>query len=59
MTEITGKTSQDVGETGTYGTNCCDVEILFEEGATFWRCPKCQALALWKLVTVDNTEAAA
>ena len=43
------KTSEDVHVLGLYSNDCCDEELIFDEGDTFWRCPRCQHLCLWEL----------
>jgi hypothetical protein len=45
------KTSQDVLELGLYANDCCEEELIFDEGDTFWRCPQCQHLCRWELVS--------
>jgi hypothetical protein len=57
MAGTNGRTSEDVQQTGTYVPECCNVEIYFEEGMTFQRCPKCESLTLWEFV--ELTEKAA
>ena len=58
MVNTSGKTSQEVQETGTYVPECCDVEMFFEEGMTFQRCPKCHSLTLWEFVELPVGKAA-
>jgi hypothetical protein len=43
------KTSQDVLELGLYSNDCCGLELIFDAGGTFCRCPKCQRLCDWSL----------
>jgi hypothetical protein len=43
------KTSEDVRESGLYSNDCCNQELTFGKGDTFWRCPRCQHLCLWEL----------
>jgi hypothetical protein len=43
------KTSEDVLESGMYSNDCCNEELIFDEGGTFWRCPRCQNLCGWEL----------
>lgn len=43
------RTSEDVHEFGLYLNDCCSEELIFDQGATFWRCPKCQRLCSWEL----------
>jgi hypothetical protein len=58
MQSTNGKTSQDVGHTGTYTSECCDLEMVFEKDATFQRCPKCKRLTSWELVELQPGKAA-
>jgi hypothetical protein len=51
-TKATGRTSEEVSKAGTYAPNCCDVEMFFDEGRTFQRCPRCERLTRWQLVTI-------
>jgi len=43
------RTSEDVHELGLYSNNCCNEELIFDKGDTFWRCPRCQSLCQWEL----------
>jgi len=45
------KTSQNVFELGLYASECCGEELIFDTGDTFWRCPQCQHLCDWELVS--------
>jgi len=45
------KTSQDAPVSGVYVSDCCDVQLMFSEGNTLWRCPKCERLCNWDLMT--------
>jgi hypothetical protein len=42
----TGKT---VDTLGLYSTECCNVELIFDIGDTFVRCPRCSRLSEWEL----------
>jgi hypothetical protein len=53
-----GRTSEDVSRTGTYTPECCNVEVFFEKGKPFQRCPKCLSLADWQLVSSQQQNAA-
>jgi hypothetical protein len=44
------KTSQDAPVSGVYVSECCDVQLMFSEGNTLWRCPKCEGLCNWDLM---------
>jgi hypothetical protein len=46
---IAMKTSEDVYELGLYSNDCCNEELIFDEGDTFWRCPRCHRLCSWEL----------
>ena len=54
-----GRTSEDVTKSGLYTPDCCNVEMFFEKGKTFQRCPKCERLTDWQLVTVRQQKVAA
>ena len=43
------RTSEDVHELGLYTNDCCSEELIFDEGDTFWRCPRCHHLCCWEL----------
>jgi len=43
------KTFDDVRELGLYANDCCTEELIYDEGDTFWRCPRCQSSCLWQL----------
>jgi hypothetical protein len=43
------KTSEDVFVLGLYSNDCCNEELIFDEGDTFWRCPRCSSLCRWEL----------
>ena len=43
------KTGQTVDELGLYCSECCSVELTFDVGDTFVRCPQCQHLCVWEL----------
>jgi hypothetical protein len=43
------RTTEDVHELGLYSNDCCNQELIFDEGDTFWRCPRCQQLCYWEL----------
>jgi hypothetical protein len=42
------KTGQTVDDPGLYSTKCCNVEVVFDPGDTFSRCPRCQHLCQWE-----------
>jgi len=44
------RTSEDARQSGLYASDCCDAELIFIHGDTFWRCPRCQRLCEWELL---------
>ena len=42
-------TSEDVFVLGLYSNDCCKEELIFDQGDTFWRCPRCNSLCRWQL----------
>ena len=51
------KTSEDVHELGLYVNDCCGEELIFDDGDTFWRCPRCQHLCRWELESKITSDA--
>jgi hypothetical protein len=45
------KTSQDAPVSGVYASECCNVQLMFAKGNTLWRCPECERLCNWDLMT--------
>ena len=43
------KTSETVTDLGLYTSECCNVELIFDMGDTFLRCPQCGQLCSWEL----------
>jgi hypothetical protein len=43
------RTFDDVFELGWYSNECCNQELIFDEGDTLSRCPRCQDLCHWVL----------
>ena len=43
------RTAEDVYELGLYANDCCNEELIFDEGDRFSRCPRCHSLCNWKL----------
>jgi hypothetical protein len=43
------RTSEDVHELALYSNDCCNEELIFDDGDTFWRCPRCHHLCTWEL----------
>jgi hypothetical protein len=46
------RTGDTAEELGLYVNECCGVEMLFNAGDTFCRCPKCSALCKWEIVEI-------
>ena len=44
------RTSDVAPELGLYASECCNVELIFDKGDTFCRCPKCEHLCGWDLL---------
>jgi hypothetical protein len=44
------RTGDDALEVGLYASECCGVELAFDKGNCFCRCPKCQHLCDWEIV---------
>ena len=44
------RTAEEARESGLYASECCAVELIFTQGDTFWRCPRCQRLCEWELL---------
>jgi hypothetical protein len=44
------RTSEDVGRSGLYASECCGEELAFYKHDTFWRCPRCHSLCEWELI---------
>jgi hypothetical protein len=45
------KTSEDAPVSGVYVSECCEVQLMFSKGDTLWRCPECERLCNWDLMT--------
>jgi hypothetical protein len=43
------KTGEAVTDLGLYASECCSVELIFDNGDTFVRCPQCSQLCAWEL----------
>jgi len=44
------RTSEDAPQLGLYASECCLEELIYCEGDTFWRCPRCHSLCRWELL---------
>jgi hypothetical protein len=42
------KTGDTVTELGLYASDCCDMELIFDAGDRFVRCPRCSRLCVWE-----------
>ena len=51
------KTSEDAKKSGLYESECCGQELIFLKGDTMWRCPRCQGLCQWELITTIDVDA--
>ena len=47
--EVVMKTGQTVDDLGLYSSECCSVELTFDVGDVFSRCPQCQHRCVWEL----------
>jgi len=45
--EAAMKTGTTANDKGLYSSECCNCEVVFDEGDTLTRCPKCNGLTLW------------
>jgi hypothetical protein len=54
------KTGETVRDLGLYASACCGMELIFDAGDTFVRCPECNRLCGWnleeELVTQEELE---
>jgi hypothetical protein len=54
------KTGETVTDLGLYSSECCSMELIFDTGDTFLRCPQCSRICVWELeeeiVTLDEFE---
>jgi hypothetical protein len=54
------KTGEMVTALGLYTSECCSVELIFDNGDVFSGCPQCNRRCLWELeeeiVTQDELE---
>ena len=46
------RTGDSAKEVGLYASECCGDEMLFWDGDTFCRCPRCTALCEWEMAEV-------
>lgn len=44
------RTSEDARESALYTSGCCSIEMLFDIGDCFCRCPRCSGLCEWEIV---------
>ena len=45
--EAAMKTGTTANDTGLYSSECCNCEVVFDQGETLTRCPKCNGLTVW------------
>jgi len=50
------KTGTNVHKSWLYSSNCCQLEVLFNPGDTFSRCPSCSGLCDWEQMDVTTEE---
>jgi hypothetical protein len=43
------KTGETVTDLGLYITDCCGMELVFDTGDSFMKCPSCNHLCEWEL----------
>jgi len=57
LRKVDMRTSEDAPQLGLYASECCLEELIYCEGDTFWRCPRCHGLCEWELLeTVVSPE---
>ena len=50
------KTGTVVQNNWLYVSECCLLEVYFESGKTFSRCPRCSSLCGWEMVDVTDED---
>jgi len=50
------RTGKDVQEFWLYASDCCLLEVVFDAGESFSRCPRCSGLCDWEMVDVSSEE---
>ena len=50
------KTGTVVQNNWLYVSECCLLEVYFESGKTFSRCPRCSNLCSWEMVDVTEKD---
>ena len=53
------KTSEDAKKSGLYESDCCSQGLIFLNGDTLWRCPRCHGLCQWGLITAIDDDSSA
>jgi hypothetical protein len=49
-------TGNDVHKFGLYSSDCCLLEVFFDSGNVFSRCPRCMSLCEWEMADLTSTE---
>ena len=50
------KTGTIVDDNWLYVSECCLMEVYFESGGLFSRCPRCSGLCSWEMVDVSDED---
>jgi len=50
------KTGKGVQKNWLYASDCCLLEVMFDSGDSFSRCPQCSNLCDWEMVDVKSVE---
>jgi len=50
------KTGKDVNKFGLYISDCCALEVPFNSGDVFSRCPRCSSLCDWEMADMTPAE---
>jgi len=50
------KTGKDVQKFGLYSSDCCSLEVFFDSGDVFSRCPRCSGLCDWEMTDLTSAE---
>ena len=53
------KTSEDAKKSGLYESECCSQQLIFLNGDTLWRCPRCHGLCQWELIEIIHDDSLA
>jgi hypothetical protein len=62
MMKVMTRTGETAEQLGLYSSECCNVELIFDSGDTFTRCPRCLGLCVWdfdsEVVSCEELEGA-